>query len=91
MLRASLIFAAIAIAALFCCDLQLGHTDPWPMLSSVANGLLHPDWRVLWHDGRPDPAILRGLGHTLAFAFAATALGAAAGLLLAFHYRRRWR
>ncbi len=90
MLRASLIFVAIAIAALFCCDLQLGHTDPWDMLAKVGHGLLHPDWSVLWHDGRPDPAILKGLGHTLAFAFAATALGVAAGLLLAFHYQRRW-
>ncbi|MEN9359654.1 MAG: hypothetical protein RL095_1189 [Verrucomicrobiota bacterium] len=90
MLRASLIFAAVAIAALCCCDLELGHTDPAAMLARVGDGLLHPDWSLLWHDGRPDPAILRGLAHTLAFAFAATALGALAGLLLAFHYHRPW-
>jgi len=79
MLRTSLAFVAVALAALCFADLEITTLHPWVELARMAGGMATPDFSSLL-------AIWRALINTIAFALCGTFLGAVAGIVLAFFF-----
>ena len=75
----SLVFLACAIAAFALADIKVAALQPWQELRRLAAGLLGPDLMSIE---------ARSVVNTLAFAVLGVALGASAGLALAFSFAR---
>lgn len=78
--RASLVFVAIAAAALLIADVEVSTLDPWGEMGRMGLGLISPDFRAT---GRLGAALLQ----TVAFAILGVALAAVIGFGLALLYR----
>jgi len=79
MLKTSLIFIGIALAALCLADLEITTLHPWVELERMLRGMITPDFMAL-------PEIWRALANTIAFALCGIFLGAAAGAGLSFFF-----
>ncbi len=77
MLRTSLVFAAIALLAIWLADLAIATLDPWMELGRMAAGALTPDVAVLWD-------FKTALLNTVVFALCGTFLSVVLGIGLAF-------
>jgi len=79
MLKTSLIFIGLALAALCLADLEVTTLHPWPELGRMIRGMAAPDLLSL-------PGIWRAFVNTVAFALCGTFLGVALGVVLAFFF-----
>lgn len=79
MLKTSLIFIGLALAALCFADLAITTLHPWMELGRMLRGMAIPDFMALL-------GIWRAFVNTVAFALCGTFLGVAAGLVLAFFF-----
>ncbi len=79
MLRTSLFFLAIALAAVFATDLGGSTLDPWLGFGRMAQDALTPDFASLF-------SILDAFLNTVVFALCWTALAVAGGACLAFAF-----
>lgn len=80
MLRTSLLFIAVALAALCLADIEIITVHPWAEFAQMAKAMATPD--IIFLGG-----IWRALVNTLAFAMIGTLLGSLAGALLSLCFR----
>ncbi len=82
MLRATLVFVAIAALLSFIADLEITTIEPWGEFGRMVVGAVTPDFFAT-------ESLASAIANTVAFAILGVALGNFAGLLLAlvFHYR----
>ncbi|WP_246439396.1 PhnE/PtxC family ABC transporter permease [Teredinibacter franksiae] len=81
-LQTSLLFLLAALLCIPFADLQIYPSEPLQELARIAKGVITPQWYD-W------PGLAQAVVYTLAFAFVATSISVALGLLLAtlFNYR----
>lgn len=83
MLRTSLFFVLIAVAALIGTDISVSTLDPWQELQRMGLGLIRPDFFSL-------PGFLTAMGNTISFALISILFAALAGFCLSLFFEYRW-
>jgi phosphonate transport system permease protein len=79
MLKTSLIFIGVAVAALLFADIEVVTLHPWIELARMVRGMVTPDFLSI-------PGIWRALANTVAFALCGTFIGVGLGAVLSFFF-----